>query len=264
MRIPVSLLNLVPERIAALFQSRGPIAALMRAIADRTMTSDEVVAVIRSGHGRGIKLVLDPASEKYYWAGKHDVPVQDVMVRILHPGVTFWDVGAHVGFFSILGARIVGPSGHVHAFEPMPYNRRRLDQAVQLNALKNVDIYPFALSDVNGSAPLYGHRASAMWTLVADRGDSEGIDVACRTINSLASDLGDPDVVKIDVEGAELEVLRGGLETIFRSSATLVVEFADPAKVESARRLLSSYRFEQLSDLDWLLTPSTDLGDVVA
>jgi len=218
------------------------------------MTSDEVVAVVRSGRGRGIRLTLDPTREKYYWAGKHDVPVQDVLVSILQPGSVFWDVGAHIGFFTILAARSVRPSGRVHAFEPMPDNRRRLQEAVRLNRAENVAVHEFAVSDLNGSALLHGHSASAMWTLVAERGEFAGINVACRTIDSLASDLGDPDAIKIDVEGAELDVLRGGLATIERSNATLVVEFAVPEHVEAARRLLPKRRFEQLSGLDWLLT----------
>jgi FkbM family methyltransferase len=188
------------------------------------------------------------------------VPVQDVLISILQPGAVFWDVGAHVGFFSILAARAVHPRGRVHAFEPMPHNRRRLEEAVRLNRAENVTVHEFAVSDLNASAVLHGHGASAMWTLVAERGEFAGIIVACRTIDSLASDLGDPNAIKIDVEGAELDVLRGGLATIERSKATLVVEFTVPEHVEAARRLLPKHRFEQLSELNWLLTPSRDLG----
>lgn len=259
-RIPISLLNRIPAPIAARFRNRGLAATILRAIVHRSMTSDEVVAVVRSGHGRGIRLTLDPTREKYYWAGQHDVAVQDALVDTLQPGAVFWDVGAHVGFFTILAARAVGPRGRVHAFEPMPNDRRRLVEAVRQNAARNVTVHEFAVSDLNASALPHGHSASAMWTLVAERGEFAGISVACRTIDSLASDLGDPDAIKIDVEGAELDVLRGGLATIERSKATLVVEFAVPTYVEAARRLLPTHRFEQLSELDWLLTPSKDPG----
>jgi FkbM family methyltransferase len=259
-RIPISLLNIIPAPIAARFRNQGLTATILRAIVHRTMTSDEVVAVVRSGHGRGIRLTLDPMREKYYWAGKHDVPVQDALVSILHPGSVFWDVGAHVGFFSILAARAVSPGGQVHAFEPMPHNRHRLERAVQLNRAESVVVHEFAMSDRNAPAELHGHSASAMWTLVAERGEFPGVDVACRTIDSLASDLGDPDAIKIDVEGAELDVLRGGLATIERSHPTLVVEFAVPEYVQTARRLLPAYSFERLSGMDWLLAPSRDPG----
>lgn len=196
-RIPISLLNSIPAPIAARFRNQGLAATILRAIVHRTMTSDEVVAVVLSGHGRGIRLTIDPTREKYYWAGKHDVPVQDAHVSILHPGAVFWDVGAHVGFFSILAARAVRPRGRVHAFEPMPHNRRRLEEAVRLNHGENVVVHEFAVSDRNGSALLHGQSGSAMWTLGAECGELAGANVACRTIGSLASDLGDADALKI-------------------------------------------------------------------
>ena len=74
-----------------------------------------------------------------------------------------------------------------------------------------------------------------MWTLLAERGRADGVTVDCRTIDSLVTELGDPAVVKIDVEGAELDVLRGASATIQRVSPALVVEFANPRNVEVAR-----------------------------
>ena len=260
MRIPISLLNRIPAPLAARFRSHGLIARVLRAIVRRTMTSDEVVAVVRSGHGRGIRLTLDPSREKYYWAGQHDVAVQDALVSLLRPGAVFWDVGAHVGFFTILAARAVGPTGRVHAFEPMPNNHRRLVENVRLNGAENVTVHEIAVSDSNASAVLHGHSASAMWTLIAQRGEFEGVDVACRTVDSLASDLGEPDAIKVDVEGAELDVLRGGLATIEKLKAILVVEFAAPEFVKAARELLPMHQFQQLSTLDWLLAPPSDTG----
>ena len=221
----------------------------------RGASANNIVAIVRAGHGRGIRLPLDPTREKYYWAGQHDVPVQDTLIRVLERGAAFWDIGAHIGFFTILASRAVGPGGRVHAFEPMPGNRQRLERTIQLNGTANVTVHDIAVGRSDGSATLHGHQASAMWTLVAERGEKHGIDVACRTIDTIASDIGDPAVIKIDVEGAELDVLRGGLATISRSRPTLVVEFAAPEYVAPARTLLPSYRFEQLSDFDWLLLP---------
>jgi FkbM family methyltransferase len=254
-RVLISLLNHIPTSIAAHFQPGGFIGRFLRVIISRTATGDDVVAVVRAGHGRGIRLPLDPTQEKYYWAGQHDVPVQDVLMRVLKPGTVFWDIGAHVGFFTILASRVVGSIGRVHAFEPMPLNLKRLGKAAELNRTDNVTVHGIAVGGTNGSALLHGHQANAMWTLVAERASTGGVTVRCRTIDSLASDLGDPEVIKVDVEGAELDVLRGGLATIQLAKPTLVVEFAAPEFVDAARTLLPLYQFEQLSDLDWLLVP---------
>jgi FkbM family methyltransferase len=254
-RFLISLLNHIPTPLAVRFRRDGLVGRALRAIMSRAASADHVVAVVRAGHGRGIRLPLDPTQEKYYWAGQHDVPVQDTLVRVLKPGTAFWDIGAHIGFFTILASRVVGSGGRVHAFEPMPLNRRRLNTTIQLNGATNVTVHAVAVGRSDGSAVLHGHQASAMWTLVAERGEKNGIDVACRTIDTISSEIGDPSVIKIDVEGAELDVLRGGLGTISRSSPILVVEFAVPEYVAPARTLLPSYRFEQLSDFDWLLLP---------
>jgi FkbM family methyltransferase len=202
-----------------------------------------------------MRLPLDPTQEKYYWAGQHDVPVQDVLMRVVRPGAVVWDIGAHIGFFTILASQRAGSSGHVHAFEPMPRNRERLEKTIQLNHAANVSVHGVAVSGTDGFALLHAHATTAMWTLVAERGERDGVSVVCKTIDTLASDLGDPAVIKVDVEGAELDVLRGGLATIARSTPTLVVEFAVPELVGQARDLLPAYRFEQISDLDWLLLP---------
>jgi FkbM family methyltransferase len=252
----ISLLNHIPPSIATHFQPGGIIGRFLRAIISRTSSGDDVVAVVRAGHGRGIRLPLDPTQEKYYWAGQHDVPVQDALTRVLKPGAVFWDIGAHVGFFTILASRLVGSIGRVHAFEPMPLNLKRLGKSAELNGTDNVTVHGIAVGGTNGSAQLYGHRANAMWTLVAERANTDGVTVRCRTIDSLASELGDPEVIKVDVEGAELDLLRGGLATIQLAKPTLVVEFAAPEFVDSARALLPLYQFSQLSDLDWLLVPN--------
>lgn len=256
MRFLIALLNHVPASLASRFDDLGMVARGLRALVNRTANSDEVVAVLRSGHGRGIRLALDPRREKYYWAGTHDVAVQDALVRLVRTGTAFWDVGAHVGFFTIMGARLTGPSGQVHAFEPLPANRRRLERTVRLNSARNVAVHDVALTDEDGKRVLHGHDESAMWTLIAERGKTDGVSVSCRSIDSLVKELGDPTVVKIDVEGAELDVLRGAIATIRRVSPKFVVEFANPNNVAVARTMLPHYQFEQLSDLDWLLSSS--------
>jgi FkbM family methyltransferase len=251
-----SLLNIVPAPIAARIRRDGVIAKIARAAVERSASSNVVIAVVRSGPGKSIRLPLDPQHEKYYWAGKHDVPVQESLIETLRPGMVFWDIGAHIGFFTVLGSRAVGSTGRVHSFEPMPSNKARLDQTVRLNGAANVTTHAVAVSGADETAVLHRHAATAMWTLVAERGELDGVAVECRSIDTLALTLGDPDMIKIDVEGAELDLLRGGLATIARVRPTMIVEFAVPHDVGAARKFLPGYDFQQLSDLDWYLSPT--------
>ncbi|MEA2612592.1 MAG: hypothetical protein QOI52_551, partial [Chloroflexota bacterium] len=170
MRLLISLLNHIPTPLASRFRRESPLGRALRAILSRTGTGN-VIAVVRSGHGRGMRLPLDPTQEKYYWAGQHDVPVQDVLMRVVRPGAVVWDIGAHIGFFTILASQRAGSSGHVHAFEPMPRNRERLEKTIQLNHAANVSVHGVAVSGTDGSALLHAHATTAMWTLVAERGE---------------------------------------------------------------------------------------------
>jgi FkbM family methyltransferase len=163
--------------------------------------------------------------------------------------MTFWDVGAHIGFFTILGARLVGAEGQVHAFEPVAENRRRLQAALEKNGCGNVVIHPVALSSTAGTSVIHSHDSSAMWSLA---GEGEGVPVRTEMLDSVG--LPHPDVIKIDAEGVEVDVLRGGSELLREVQPPVVVEFTTAALVVEARPLLPGYRFEQLEGNHWLLS----------
>jgi FkbM family methyltransferase len=221
----------------------------VRPLVNRLAPAGPAWVTVRSGPAQGITLLIDARTEKFLWTGLHEPAVQHAMTRLLRPGMTFWDVGAHVGFFTVLGARLVGDQGHVHAFEPVVANRARLSAAIEKNGCGNVTIHDLALSSAPGEAVLHAHESSAMWSLAGDGED--GVTVRCETLDSLG--LPRPDLVKIDAEGVELEVLRGGGELLSTARPALLVEFTIEALVEEARGLLPGYAFEHLDGNHWLL-----------
>lgn len=123
-----------------------------------------------------------------------------------------YDIGANVGFYTLLSSLLVGPNGNVIAFEPVPRNLIYLRKPVEMNSCFNVMILPYAVSDNAGKAffdcannPSMGHLCT--------KGD---ITVRTVLIDKLieSEKLFPPDVMKIDVEGAELSVLRGSHHVI--------------------------------------------------
>ena len=245
--------GMAPSSVAAVFGQRSVLARLFRPIFNWALPDDFIEVTVRSGPARGIRILIAPEGEKFYWTGAHEQHVQDALARILGPGMSFWDIGAHAGFFSLLASRIVGDEGTVHAFEPQPESRDRLVGGIGLNSAANVTVHPIALSNFDGDAVLHRHAQSPKWSLVSERGEADGVTVRCQMIDSVAEKLGPPDVIKIDAEGAELEVIRGGLETARRAHPTLVVEFSDEGMVDQAKALLPSYTFEYLGANHWLL-----------
>jgi FkbM family methyltransferase len=235
--------------VARFFATDSRAAWLLRPLVNRLVPAGPSWVAVRSGPAQGIRLLIDAKKEKFLWTGLHEPAVQRALTELLRPGMTFWDVGAHVGFFTILGARLVGDRGRVRAFEPVEENRARLAAAVERNGCGNVTIEAVALSSERGEAVLHPHESSAMWSLAG--GGTEGVTVRCETLDSLGHPA--PDVIKIDAEGVELDVLRGGRELLSAVRPLLLVEFTTPALVEEARVLLAGYRFEHLEGNHWLL-----------
>jgi FkbM family methyltransferase len=255
-RTIVTLLNAVPGPIAARFRHDALIARALRPLVRRLVPARPTWAVVRSGAARGLYLLVDPRDEKYYWSGTHEVPVQQALAGLLRPGMTFWDVGAHIGFFSMFASRVLGPSGRVHAFEPMEGNRGRLAAGVEMNRLTNLAVHGFALAASPGRAVLRANPSSLMWTLVPERGGPEGVSVPCRTLDDCTAAFGPPDVIKIDVEGAEVDVLRGGWHLLSTLRRPLLVEFSDDVLLDEARSLLPFYGFRRLARSHFLLWAS--------
>jgi FkbM family methyltransferase len=150
-----------------------------------------------------------------------------LLEALLKPGSTFLDVGAHIGMFALLGARLVGDSGRVIALEPTPRLADLLRQTAVMNNVEGViEIHEMAASDTNAQTTLniafpYGHNS-----LFALPGAHASVTVRCVTIDELLGRTARVDVIKIDAEGAELAVLRGMKATLAANqSAVAILEF---------------------------------------
>ena len=229
------------------------LAKLLRPLINRLLPEGYRPVTVRSGPAQGIRVLsnLDTRSTTGP-GGTHEPHVQQALSQLLKPGMTFWDVGAHIGLFSLLASRAVSERGAVHAFEPQPDNRSRLHETIKLNGATNVSVHDFALSDITTDALLHAHQSSTMWSLVREQSAEDGIHVQCKTLDSVAEVLDPPNVIKIDVEGAELNVLQGGRRLLAQHRPILLVEFSNGVLLEEARNLLPFYTFEHLGGNHWL------------
>lgn len=155
----------------------------------------------------------------------------------LRPSDIFVDVGANIGLFTLIAANIVGNTGHIYAFEPCSRTYQRLIANTQLNCLTNVSCYQLALSDketqTDMTVSLDGFDA---WNSLAKpiAGEQFAVErVECTTWNKFAQEnnlVGRVTLMKIDVEGWEAHVLKGGYDTLSRTDAPILqVEFTDKA-----------------------------------
>jgi FkbM family methyltransferase len=232
------------------------VAKSLGPLVNRLVPMTETPVVVRSGPAKGLTIVIRPREEKFYWAGTVEPGVQEALTRDLRPGARFWDVGAHCGFFTSLASRLVGPQGEVVSFEPCDENRGRLTETVRLNDAANVRIVPWALGASSGTAQMRVGETSTTWSTIAgERTNGQAVEVPQRTLDECARELEPPDLVKIDVEGAELEVLEGAQELIESSAPKLIIEFHSVDALQAARRKLDAYSFEQVGSDQWVLAP---------
>ena len=147
----------------------------------------------------------------------------------VRPGDVVIDAGANVGSYTLLFAIWAGAEGRVFAFEPAPDAREGLRRHVELNGLADrVEIGPFALSSMVGSVRFHVDGASGTNAIAvaSDRAAARAIEVETTTIDAFCEGHRlRPDVVKIDVEGAELDVIKGARQVLARPGVHAFVEF---------------------------------------
>jgi FkbM family methyltransferase len=165
--------------------------------------------------------------------GNLESAVQEAMVRHLPRGGVFYDIGANLGFFSLLAAHLSGlDEGRVYAFEAAPDNAEAIRVNAALNQIPNVEVRAVAVSDRSGRGRLQIVDDQS-WSKLVEYGEhpftERVIDVPLVAIDDLigGGELPPPTVVKIDVEGAELAVLDGMRETISRHRPAIICELHD-------------------------------------
>jgi FkbM family methyltransferase len=186
---------------------------------------------ILSGPGRGLRINLH-GSAVAFATGTAERPMQNALVGELKPGDTFYDIGANVGFVTILAAKLVGPQGRVIAFEPVPENVAAIRENLSLNGIDWAEVHETAISRRSGSANLIVSDVSAFSRLASvsvPTGARGHIEVRVDSIDEFlaAGSAPAPDFVKIDVEGAELEVIDGMRETLARHRPVVMCEVHD-------------------------------------
>lgn len=189
-----------------------------------------------------------------YILGEHESGVRYWIDTVLEPGHAAIDLGANVGLLTLHMARRVGSKGRVIGVEPNPSTFSRLQQNVETNGLNSVcELHQLALGDSSGRTTLSVPRRNAgAASLGADRGaDVDAVDVQVLPFSEWWNDIGRPRVrlVKIDVEGHELSVLKGMTRYLAEDRPTIVVEVTVRGREEHAQSLVVMLR-----ELDYRIT----------
>ncbi len=225
--------------------------------------------------GRPMTVVLpEPVSTRIWRYGMFEHDVCFYLMSVLQAGDTFIDIGGHFGFFSMLGRELVGKQGRVVTFEPMPRTRAMLETNLAENAgPAEQHIIPAAAGDAPGEIIFkdFGLTGSAFATSKDVRTDEYAclgeVAVKLETIDRVSAELGLDRcaLIKIDAENAELEVVKGALQTIKTLRPALIVETGDYGDASTNSRhvldLIMAQDYLPFEFCEWNMRPHSIQGD---
>lgn len=210
----------------------------------------------------GVRLMLFPGemvSDAIAYGG-FETEVSGFLSAYLKPGMTVIDAGTNFGLYAALAARLVGPSGRVYGFEPSAREHDRALRNMELNGFDNVQIFQAALSDADGSAELHvcsnyyaAFNSIAQVLPVVANNVVRTEHVPTFTVDSFTEQqaVRHVDVMKIDVEGAESAVLRGGARVFGAADGPIILcELCDlnqdepVGRTRTVLKLLHEYGYE--------------------
>jgi FkbM family methyltransferase len=203
---------------------------------------------------KGYRMYIDWNRFRSFLYGTWEPNVVRAVTSTVKPGMSVVDIGAHIGYYTLLLAKCVGLSGSIASFEPLPANFLSLQKNVQLNRLQNVQTFPEALSSQNQEVTINVPRG------LTNTGDAsicridgaEQLRVRAISLDSFCGSSGfRPDFLKMDVEGAEYDVLIGGHSVITRFRPKMLIElhhFDGNLAIHPVPGLLAEWAY----DIQWL------------
>jgi FkbM family methyltransferase len=193
---------------------------------------------VRGSHGFLMRLNLQNWSDRRaYFSGRYYQPdITRVLEQLLRPGDQYVDVGANVGMTALLARSRIGPTGMGLAFEPNPVAFQRLSDHFEMNGIATFQLVRCAVADCKSVQMLFVPRDELLLaTLVPEKAEGTRVEVATEPADPYATKLeaSKPTLIKIDVEGYEVQVLRGLQSLLKWPNVIVVVEIAD-AKLRRA------------------------------
>ena len=190
----------------------------------------------------------------------YEPQVTQIVRDLLQPGATFLDIGANIGYFSMLAAACLQNTGRVIAFEPVEQNRELFNLSVQANNFQNIELHPHAVSDSEQTFALdIGGRNSNSRIISVEQGSGGNPQVTAVPLDTFLRDLTALDLIKIDIEGAEPLALKGMRALVAKHRPIIISEFSPDLITQTSQVEPVSY-LDQLVELGYTLRIIDDTG----
>ncbi len=255
--------------INSLYEFR-PAAKTIRQVLNLAAPSGLTEVEISAGELAGMKMSLDLQSEKDYWLGTYEPELQAAIRDLVEPGWVAYDVGANIGYITLMLAQAVGNGGEVISFEALPSNIERLLKNVGMNSLaQNIRVIHAAVGADSGPVKFLMGPSGAMGKAQGSAGRMKGhvnaIEVPGYSLDNFVYREGNraPNIVKMDIEGGEVLALPGMKRLLNEARPLVFLELHGPEAAKIAwesfenaayqiARMQSTYpSVTSLDDLDW-------------
>lgn len=195
---------------------------------------------------RGRKIFLSPQISLRMWFGVDEPWIARLSRKLISPGDVVYDLGAHVGYTTVLFAAALRGSGAVHAFEILPSTADYLRKTVEANGFENVTIHNVGLGSEEAACDL-PIGPTAMTSLLAKKEAGQSIQ-SCQVVRledyRRAKGLPAPTLIKMDIERAEIDCLRGSLDLINECRPKMIIAFHSKALLQQGYALLTSLEYD--------------------
>jgi FkbM family methyltransferase len=239
--------RILPVRVKKAIYKIGPVARVIRSSLNKAAPVGLSEVSIAAGDLAGMRMLLDMQDEKDIWLATYEPEMQKALKDLLKPGMTVYDVGANIGYVSLLLAKDVGVNGHVFSFEALPSNVKRLTHNIELNGMQErVSINHLAITDRPGEVKFLVHASNGMGKAAGSAGRNE------KYINELtvpgisldefvyAQGHAAPQAVKMDIEGGEVMALPGMVRVLREARPLMLMELHGPESARAAWETLTA------------------------
>jgi FkbM family methyltransferase len=262
--------HLLPDSIKRLPYRIPPLARFIRRMLNRAAPVGLTTVKVASGILEGYVLNLDMQTEKDYWLGTYEMDLQTSLRNLVKPGMVAYDIGANIGYISLMLAHLVGSDGSVFAFEALASNTIRWQENISLNGLsKRMHLIHAAVADRMAPINFLVHESGGMGKVLGSAGREETyqeeIEVEGINLDDFVFSQGNPapDLIKLDIEGGEVLALPGMQRILSDVRPILVMELHGQESIRVSWEILtnSGYRIcrmkpgfpeiQSIQDLDW-------------
>lgn len=227
----IELVRKVPFGLRTRIKGIPVLKQLQQYLLRNWLDEKEFVATISGGPAKGLVFPVQMPQDKLMWIGTWELDFAQFLQKTTKPGWICYDIGAYKGYFS--GIMALSGAAEVFIFEPLPVNVQKIKNLISLNSQLPLRLIEKAVSNLGGTSVFKMMTDRTMGKLEESsfqkwEKEVNTLEVGTTTIDELVNLIPTPDLIKIDVEGAEELVLEGGMKTLKSKKPVLMIEVHSP------------------------------------